>query len=289
MQLHHLEQLSNPNLCRQSRFHAVVWLTQLVAFYKNSMHNLVMERKSRLFFWHQIILNCQATCSPCPNTSHQLCKRCASTCSATIPPSRKATWGFVIAQLVAHQDRHVDSAYTFQSNGPLPPAPPTFHASSSTSEASNPHEATLAFLHLWLWKIWHHCDSNCFDTTTAFFVAAGTTKQKHNSLSYFDYFHTSPATHYLFNATAKDLQRKTATGRWGQIKPTQTCRHLFSFCSLLPPPSFLHQCEHSCQASTRLCFPMRHRNLHILHWLRDRELQAKLLNTQRTRKLTRAT
>ena len=54
MQLHHLEQLSNPNLCRQSRFHAVVWLTQLVAFYKNNMHNLVMERKSRLFFWHQI-------------------------------------------------------------------------------------------------------------------------------------------------------------------------------------------------------------------------------------------
>lgn len=116
MQLHHSEQLSNPNLCRQSRFHAVVWLTQLVAFYKNNMRNLVMERKPRLFFWHQIILNCQATCSPCANTSHQLCKRCASTWSATIPPSRKATWGFVIAQLVAHQDRHVDSAYTFQSN-----------------------------------------------------------------------------------------------------------------------------------------------------------------------------
>ena len=126
MQLHHLEQLSNPNLCRQSRFHAVVWLTQLVAFFKNNMHNLVMERKSRLFFWHQIILNCQATCSPCANTSHQLCKRCASTWSATIPPSRKATWGFVIAQLVAHQDRHVDSAYTFQSSGLLPP--PAFHA-----------------------------------------------------------------------------------------------------------------------------------------------------------------
>ena len=88
MQLHHSEQLSNPNLCRQSWFHAVVWLTQLVAFYKNNMRNLVMERKPRLFFWHQIILNCQATCSPCANTSHQLCKRCASTCSATIPPSR---------------------------------------------------------------------------------------------------------------------------------------------------------------------------------------------------------
>ena len=59
-----------------------------VAYTARSLLQEQHARKPRLFFWHQIILNCQATCSPCANTSHQLCKRCASTCSATIPPSR---------------------------------------------------------------------------------------------------------------------------------------------------------------------------------------------------------
>ena len=59
-----------------------------------------------------------------------------------------------------------------------------------------------------------------------------------------------------FLLRARPFRPPLRVGRWGHIKPTQTFGHLSSFCSLLPPPSPLHQCEHSCQASTRAClFP----------------------------------